>query len=128
MMNHQSTMRRRRDADRLIVSARIAGEAGVADKHVTLFLMDPRTPGLTMRPWPLHDGSWAAEVVLDSVQVDAESVLGEAGSGLPALQSGLTHAIAALGAELLGGMERAIEITAELVVTTMHHLARVVRH
>lgn len=100
-------------ADGIIVSARIADTTGKADERITLFLVDAGAPGLSIRPLPLHDGSWAGELMFDHVQVGAEELLGEAGAGLPALQLGLAHGVAALSAELVGGMEKAIEITAD---------------
>ncbi|TGP12957.1 acyl-CoA dehydrogenase family protein, partial [Mesorhizobium sp. M2D.F.Ca.ET.233.01.1.1] len=59
------------------------------------------------------DGSFAAELTFGQVQVTRDAVLGEPGKGLPALRVGLAHATAALCAELVGGMEKAIELTAE---------------
>ena len=96
------------DADRFIVSA-IASDA----PGITLFLVDAASPGLTRRALPLHDGSWAAELSFDGVPVSRNAVLGVPGQGLAALQQGLAHGTAALCAELVGGMEKAIEITAE---------------
>ncbi len=96
------------DADTFIVSAHASDADGI-----TLMLVDAQAPGLTRRVLPLHDGSFAAELTFKAVQVGRDAVLGEPGSGLVALRHGLAHAIAALGAELVGGMEKAIEITAE---------------
>ncbi|KXU82917.1 acyl-CoA dehydrogenase [Paraburkholderia monticola] len=96
------------DAHAFIVSARASDADGI-----TLAVVDADAPGLARRMLPLHDGSFAAELTFDAVQVSRDAVLGEPGSGLAALQHGLAHASAALGAELVGGMEKAIEITAE---------------
>ncbi|MGH8788236.1 MAG: acyl-CoA dehydrogenase family protein [Cupriavidus necator] len=98
--------------DRFIVSARLAHDSdAVAD--IALFLVDAGSPGLTSTPWPLHDGSQAAELVLDQVRVGNDALLGAPGNGLAALRHGLAHAVAALGAELVGAMEQAIAITAD---------------
>ncbi|SEB24696.1 acyl-CoA dehydrogenase family protein [Variovorax sp. YR216] len=99
-------------ADEFIVSAMVPGSTGV-----TLLLVDARAPGLQCRDLPLHDGSHAAELVFDGVEVAADAVLGEPGGGLPALQAGLDHAIVALCAEQVGAMEKAIETTAEYLKT-----------
>lgn len=96
------------DADSFIVSAIAPGAPGI-----TLLLVDAASTGLTRRALPLHDGSWAAELTLDGVSVPREAVLGELGQGLAALRHGLAHGTAALCAELVGGMEKAIEITAD---------------
>ncbi|WP_350029794.1 acyl-CoA dehydrogenase [Caballeronia sp. INDeC2] len=95
-------------ADAFVVSAGTQDDGGV-----TLFFVDAGAPGLTRVALPLHDGSWAAELTLDGVTLTAQAVLGEPGQGLPALQQALGHGTAALCAELVGGMERAIEITAD---------------
>ena len=96
------------DADALIVSARTEDADGI-----TLMVVEADAPGLTRRALPLHDGSFAAELTFDAVKVAREAVLGEPGNGLGALQHGLAQATAVLGAELVGGMEKALELTAE---------------
>jgi alkylation response protein AidB-like acyl-CoA dehydrogenase len=95
-------------ADWLIVSARVDDVPGA-----TLFLVAADSAGLTRRALPLHDGSWVAEVTFDGVTVGGDVLLGEPGEGLAALRHGLSHATAALCAELVGGMEKAIDITAD---------------
>jgi alkylation response protein AidB-like acyl-CoA dehydrogenase len=57
-------------ADRLLLSARVAGERRDRD-GIALFLVDARAAGLTRRPMRLHDGRRAADLVLDGVRVDA---------------------------------------------------------
>ncbi|KXU82956.1 acyl-CoA dehydrogenase [Paraburkholderia monticola] len=94
-------------ADAFVVSAM------TQDGGLTLFVVDADAPGLTRRALPLHDGSWAAELTLDGVTLPVGALLGEPGRGLPALQQALAHATATLCAELVGGMERAIELTAD---------------
>ncbi|MFB9121934.1 acyl-CoA dehydrogenase [Paraburkholderia dipogonis] len=96
------------DADSFIVSARAQDADGI-----TLMLVPAHAPGLSRRVLPLHDGSFAAELTYDGVRVPREAVLGVPGHGLTALQHALSHATAALGAELVGVMERSIELTAE---------------
>lgn len=104
------------EADALVVSAMtpIARPASAHDgAELRLFVVPANAPGLSRRALPLHDGSWAAEVTLDGVVVPADALLGEPGSGLAALQQGLLHGTTALCAELVGAMEKTIEITAE---------------
>jgi len=100
-----------RDAEWFIVSGVVANQANPAD--ITLFLVNAEAPGLSRQALPLHDGSWAAEVVLENVFVPTDMVLGQPGQGMPALRHGLMHATVALCSELVGAMERAIEITAD---------------
>ncbi|KJK21340.1 acyl-CoA dehydrogenase [Burkholderiaceae bacterium 16] len=99
-------------ADTFIVSARLAPQPG-EHSGTTLFLVEADSPGLVVRGMRLHDGSHAAELVFDGVQVGPAAVLGEPGNGAAALRHGLEHATAALCAELVGVMEKAIELTAD---------------
>ena len=101
------------DADWFIASAKIAP----GDEGISLFLVDSRATGLSVQALRLHDGSLAADVLLQDVRVAQDDLLGAPGAGLPALRHGLAHGIAALCAELVGGMERAIELTAEYLKT-----------
>lgn len=96
------------DADSFIVSVRAEDADGI-----TLVLVSADAPGLSRRTLPLHDGSYAAELTFDGVRVARDAVLGVPGQGLVALQYALAHATAALGAELVGAMEKSIEITAD---------------
>ena len=95
-------------ADAYIVSA-CTGATGSS-----LFLVSASADGVQVAPAPLHDGRLAAELTLDGA---AAELLGAEGSGLAALQQGLAHGIIALCAELVGSMERVIEITADYLRT-----------
>jgi len=99
------------DADAFIVSARMAGSCD--SDGISLFLVEAGAKGLSRQPMPLHDGSWAAEVTLDRVRIGADCLLGEPGHGLAALRQGPAHGTAALCAELVGAMEKAVEMTSE---------------
>ncbi|CAB3735190.1 acyl-CoA dehydrogenase family protein [Paraburkholderia rhynchosiae] len=96
------------DAHTLIVSAVTPDADGL-----TLFVVDANTPELTRHVLPLHDGSRAAELTFDGVAATRAAVLGEPGRGLPAVQHALAHGTATLCAELVGGMEQAIAMTAD---------------
>ncbi|WP_013588001.1 acyl-CoA dehydrogenase family protein [Paraburkholderia phenoliruptrix] len=96
------------DADSFIVSAHASDAPGI-----TLMLVPADAAGLTRRVLPLHDGTFVAELAFEGVTLPRDAVLGEPGSGLAALEHGIAHATAALGAELVGAMEKAIEITAD---------------
>lgn len=101
------------NADRYIVSARLSGDRD-DEENIALFLVPAGAGGLSVTPTPLHDGTVVAEIRLDSV-TDAEhlAVTGQSA----ALDEAVGHGIVALCAELVGGMERAIEITADYLRT-----------
>jgi len=96
--------------DGYIVSARLPSQP-TSRGCVGLFLVRADAPGLSAMRLPLHDGTQAAEIVLDAVL--AQEMLGDPDRGLQALREGLSHAMLSLCAELIGAMERTLEITAE---------------
>jgi pimeloyl-CoA dehydrogenase small subunit len=99
-------------ADKLIVSARVAGQrrdhAGLA-----LFLVDSNAPGISRRAYVMQDGMRAADVTLCGVRVSDEALLGRAGHALPIIERVVDYTIAALCAEAVGAMTRAHELTVE---------------
>jgi len=104
------------DADRLIVSARTGGAARDT-VGVTLFLLPRDAPGLSLRPYRTADGQRAAELSLNAVTVEADSVLGEAGDGLRLIEHSVDAALIALSAEAVGAMSAVIEQTREYLRT-----------
>lgn len=98
------------DADRVIVSA-------IAAEQPVLLLVDAASPGLTVNTVELHDGSHAAQLAFEGVFVPTERLLGVDAAALNGLRLALAHGTIALCAELVGVMERAIEITAEYLTT-----------
>lgn len=93
-------------ADDIIVSA-VAGEQPI------LLVLDAVSTGLTATALELHDGHQAAQLAFDGVFVPGDALLGKPESSLKSLRHGLVHGIVALSAELVGVMERAIELTAD---------------
>lgn len=91
-------------ADALVVSAR--GEDGV-----TLFLVDPKTPGVTLTPESRIDSRNAAEFTLDGVNVPEEAVVGHVGHGMDVLSQVIDRASVGLSAEMLGSASQAFEDT-----------------
>jgi alkylation response protein AidB-like acyl-CoA dehydrogenase len=88
-----------------------ANEGARKTGSMSLFLVPADAAGLTVARAPLHDGRMAAELTFNDVRVD--TMLGAPGTGLAALRHGLAHATISLCAELIGAMERTVEITAE---------------
>jgi pimeloyl-CoA dehydrogenase small subunit len=103
-------------ADRLVVSARVAGERRERG-GIALFLVDGAAPGLSRRPYPTQDGMRAAEISLASVRVAAEDALGEPGDGLGVIERVADEAIAALAAEAVGAMASLNDLTVEYLKT-----------
>ena len=99
-----------RHADLLIVSARTAGEPDDRD-GLSLFLVAPDAPGLSVTPQTRVDGRAAALVHLDEVEVGSDAILGPAGDGLRILASVVDLATVGLCAEMLGGMSQMFDDT-----------------
>ncbi len=97
-------------ADKLIVSAR-------DEKGISLYLVDAKAPGLSLRPYPTQDGARAANMTFTGVEVDAAALIGSAGDALPIVERALDHANAALCAEAVGIMSALNEITLEYLKT-----------
>ena len=103
-------------ADRLIVSARVAG--GRRDRDgIGLFLVDADAPGVTRRGYPTQDGQRAAEIGLANVRVEPHDVLGDPEGGLPIIERAVDETIAALSAEAVGAMSEALALTVEYMKT-----------
>jgi alkylation response protein AidB-like acyl-CoA dehydrogenase len=103
-------------ADQLVVSARTGGgerdEAGI-----TLFLVDPKAKGVTIRAYATNDGQRAGEVILDGVEAGPETVLGEPDGAYPVITAAVDRAMVALGAEACGAMAALVEQTQEYLKT-----------
>ncbi|MBF2754872.1 MAG: acyl-CoA dehydrogenase family protein [Gammaproteobacteria bacterium AqS3] len=100
-------------AQLLLVAARTSGASGELD-GLSVFLVDPKTPGLSMRPLSAVDSRDWAGLELDGVRLGADALLGaspgSAGAGLEAV---LDHARAVIAAEMLGMAEELFDRTLE---------------
>lgn len=103
-------------ADRLIVSARTAGAEDDRD-GITLFLVDPKAAGVTLRPYPTVDGLRGAEVLLDAVAVPDDAVVGTVDAGLPVIEAVVDRALVLLSAETVGAMAETVRLTADYLKT-----------
>jgi alkylation response protein AidB-like acyl-CoA dehydrogenase len=100
------------NADLVIVPARTSGDQESTD-GITLFAVPGDAQGLARRAYPTVDGHRAAELALDGVRVDRESVLGEVGRGYETLEAVIDEATLAVCAEAVGIMRAMTEKTVE---------------
>jgi pimeloyl-CoA dehydrogenase small subunit len=100
-------------ADKLIVSARVAGERHDPD-GIGLFLLDSKAGGVARRAYPMRDGTHAADIALSGVEAEA---LGEPGAGLSVIERVTEAAIAATSAEAVGTMETMLNMTVDYMKT-----------
>lgn len=101
-------------ADVLVVAARTSGKAGT-DAGVTLFLVDRQLPGLQCSVMKTIGGDRQFDVTFDSVAVGAAQVLGGVGQGVALLEKVRKSALALQCAEMVGGAQKELEMTAEYV-------------
>lgn len=97
-------------ADKLIVSARTEGDDDARD-GVTLFIVDAKANGVSIKRTMMVDSRNAARVTLEGVQVSGDDVLGEIGGGYKALSHTLDVGRICLSSEMLGVAGEAFERT-----------------
>lgn len=103
-------------ADRILISARSFGDADAAE-GLSLFLVARDTPGLSLREYRRVDGSLAADLVFDDLQLPTDALLGSEGTAHVALDAALAAATLACCAEMIGAMEQALWITRDYLRT-----------
>jgi alkylation response protein AidB-like acyl-CoA dehydrogenase len=91
-------------ADAVLVPAR-------TPEGVSLFLIDPKAAGVTLRPTTGMDLTtrWS-ELTLDGVAVGADALVGPAGGGGALLDSALRRAAVCASAEMLGTARRCLDM------------------
>jgi alkylation response protein AidB-like acyl-CoA dehydrogenase len=90
-------------SDLIIVPARTSGKQ-TDENGITLFAVPAGTSGVSLNDYHTVDGLRAAELALDDVKVDANSVLGKIGEGYKVLDATVDDATLAICAEAVGIM------------------------
>jgi alkylation response protein AidB-like acyl-CoA dehydrogenase len=103
-------------ADRLIISARTSGQ-GVVVEGISLFVVEPGTPGLEVIAQSTMDLRNAAVVRMSDVEVSGEALLGDEGAGGRILTDVIDRATVGLCAEMLGASQAAFEMTLDYLKT-----------
>lgn len=101
-------------ADHLLVLARTAGAAGDED-GCSLLLVDRRAASIEMMRLETIAPDRQFQVDFDEVLVPEDAVLGEAGAALQVLRDVYRQCTALVCAEMLGGAEHQLAVTAEYV-------------
>jgi alkylation response protein AidB-like acyl-CoA dehydrogenase len=96
-------------AQQLIVSARLS------NGRPALFLVDPSLAGVELSAYPLVDGSCAADVRLEGIELPAESCLASGPAVESLLEDSLDRASIARSAEAVGIMEACLDVTSAYV-------------
>jgi alkylation response protein AidB-like acyl-CoA dehydrogenase len=94
----------------LIIAARIAGTSG--DEGVSLFVIPADTAGISREWLPTMDQTRKqAQLSFDNVAVEASAVMGETGTGGPALSKIIDLATIAIAADQVGGSQKVLDST-----------------
>jgi len=97
-------------ADCLLCVARTKDGANAAD-GITLFLVDAKSPGITLTPLKTIGSDKQFEVVFDKVRVPKKNVLGQVDRGWDVVKAMLPRAIMAQCAHMVGGAQQVLEMT-----------------
>jgi len=116
LRGHKGVALNAASADKIIVSARTAGETRDVD-GISLFIVDNGAEGLARRDYPTVDGLRASELQFDGVRLGAEAVLGPVGGGHAILERVAERGIVALAAEAVGCMQVLLDTTNEYLKT-----------
>jgi len=92
-------------ADKILLVARTAGEKPSKD-GITMFLMDARSPGLSMTPLGTLARDRQFRVELEGVSVAQADVVGPVGGAWPLLEPVIHSGIVAFSSHMVGASER----------------------
>ena len=97
-------------ADKLVVSAK-------TEKGLSLFLVDAKAAGLTVKSYFTLDEMRAADIVLKGVKAGPDALIGKEGEALPLIEEVTDFATALVCAEAVGAMKFACDTTLEYLKT-----------
>jgi alkylation response protein AidB-like acyl-CoA dehydrogenase len=103
LSGHKAVVLAAPSAHKLLVSARTSGAAFDAN-GISLFVVDAKAAGVTIRPYGTQDGQRAGDVILKDVKVASDALVGAVNQALPAIEHAIDRGIAALCAEAVGVM------------------------
>jgi alkylation response protein AidB-like acyl-CoA dehydrogenase len=99
-------------SDYLICAARTK-QTEIPEDGITLFLIDPNSPGVSSTLLKTIAGDKQCEVIFDDVKVPSRSILGNLNEGWPILDRVLQKATVAQCAEMAGGARQVLDMTVE---------------
>ena len=102
-------------ADRVLVSARTSG-ADDDGAGISLFIVEPKAPGVALTPYRTLDGQRAADMAFD-VALPGDALLGAEGAAIEPIEAVVDYATALLCWEAVGAMRYACETTLEYLKT-----------
>jgi butyryl-CoA dehydrogenase len=103
-------------ADTFLVSAKLP-PASPSAAPIALFMIDAKTTGLSLHPYPLYDGRMAADLRLNNVWIPADCRIATDRDAKPLFERAFDQAIVAHCAESVGAMACAFDITLQYLKT-----------
>ncbi len=103
-------------ADKLVVSARTSGRDN-AKTGISLFLVDAKATGVSMKSYRTIDELRAADVTFAGVTVGADALIGKEGKGLALIEAVVDYGTALVCAEAVGAIKSANDATLEYLKT-----------
>ncbi len=99
-------------ADKFLVPARTQVADGL-NNNITLFLVEARTPGISVTRLTTMAGDNQCEVIFNRVPVPQENTIGPPDGGWPPLSESIQIGAVMLSAQMLGAGERLLELSVE---------------
>jgi alkylation response protein AidB-like acyl-CoA dehydrogenase len=97
-------------ADTLLVTARTSG-GDREEKGISVFLVDKKAKGISVRDFPTVDGARASEITFEKVELPAEALIGAPGEGFALIDRAVDEAIVAVSSEAVGAMTALTDAT-----------------
>jgi alkylation response protein AidB-like acyl-CoA dehydrogenase len=97
-------------AERILVVARCADVAAAPGDGLALFMVDPKAPGVSLKPIQTLARDRQCHVQLENVRVTKDDVIGMPGRVWPSVEPVIERAVVAFSACMLGAAERAQEL------------------
>lgn len=103
-------------SDYMLAVVRTGGNPG-DEKGLTVFIVSPKAGGMALTPLKTIAGDKQFEVVLNGISASGSDVLGGVNEGISIIRSTLDRATAIQCAEMIGGAQQELEMTAEYAKT-----------
>jgi len=99
-------------ADHILCVARTES-APDPEEGLTIFLVDPKSAGVTITPLKTISKDKQCEVTFDDVTLDEAAVVGSLGKAWPVVKAVMDHAAVARSAETLGAMRATLDLSVQ---------------
>ncbi|MES3021843.1 MAG: acyl-CoA dehydrogenase [Pseudomonadota bacterium] len=103
-------------ADRILLTARLDG-----GNEMGLFVVDPKSQGMSFNSYEVIDGTRAADIRLEAVRVPENALILRGTAVDRALSHGCDQAVLAMSAAAIGSMDAVMRMTSEYLKTRVQY-------